>query len=140
VVALIVVAVSVWRSYRGALAPRRRTIRQDVLGEETSPSPQKLLSRARALAEEGYLRDAARALQEAMLLQTSRERRVPWRSSLSDWEWIRLLHPSESVVDFTRATERLAFGPEPSRAAFDACARGVQSLLEGPDAAGSEKS
>jgi len=139
VVVLVAVAVQVFRSYRDAAAPRRSSLGKGVAADQTVPSPEKLLSRARSLADEGLLRDAARALQEAMLLQTSRDLSLPWRSSLSDWEWIELLHPSESIVDFTRATQRLAFGPRPSRAEFDACAHRVHSLIQGRDVASSGK-
>lgn len=140
VVVLVAIAVYLLRIYRDAAAPHRLPSDNRVGPEQTLPSPEGLLARARSLADEGSLRDAARTLQQAMLLQTCREQSLPWRSSLSDWEWMRILRPSENIVDFTQATQRMAFGPRPSRAEFDECAARVEASLERRDHEGSSTS
>ena len=129
VLTLVAIAIRMWRLYRAVAQPLRTRIHLDATRKETIPSPETLIRRARSLAEAGAIRDAARALQQALLLQTCLERRVPWRSSLSDWEWVRILRPPERVANVTRTTERLAFGPEPTRAAFDACVREVHAWV-----------
>lgn len=97
---------------------------------ETEPlPPTSLLARARALADAGLVRDAARALQAAVLHAACTERNVAWRPELSDGEWLELLRPSEELVALSRSTERLAFGPDPTRAVFDACERAARALL-----------
>lgn len=98
-----------------------------VEGERLPPTS--ALAHARALADAGLLRDAARALQAAVLHAACMERNVAWRPELSDGEWLELLRPSEEVVALSRSTERLAFGPDPTRAVFDACERAARALL-----------
>lgn len=99
-------------------------------------SPASLLARARALADAGSLREAARALQTAALRAACDERALGWRPALSDGEWLALLGPPDELSALTRATERLAFGPAPTRAAFDACERAARHLIEGGPAGG----
>lgn len=131
IVVLVAIGVHLWQSLREVVAPRRMRMSHGSAREQTLPAPEMLLERARSLADEGLLRDAARALQQALLVQACRDHNIPWRPSLSDWEWVRILRPSDSVIEFTRTTQRLAFGPEPSRTEFDACAHAVQSLISG---------
>jgi hypothetical protein len=135
---LAVIAFHLWRTYEGASA--RVRVPTGTRGKRQRPisSPALLVDRARSLADTGLLRDAARTLQQALLLQTCLERDIPWQASLSDWEWLSILRPSEGVVNFTRNAQRLAFGPEPTRAAFDECAREADALVVQRHQAGSE--
>jgi hypothetical protein len=127
---LLAIATVLWRFYLEAAATQRQGSTGKTGRHDEKPlSPQALLAKSRTLEEQGLLRDAARALQHALLLQLCLEREVPWRLSLSDWEWVRIFEPSESVVDFTRATQRLAFGPEPNRADFAVCAQQVHAWI-----------
>jgi len=87
------------------------------------------LAHARALADAGLLREAARVLQAAVLHAACTERNLAWRPELSDGEWLALLRPSAEVVALSRSTERLAFGPDPSRAVFDASEEAARALL-----------
>ncbi len=98
-------------------------------GPGADVSPDGLLAHATALADAGSLRDAALALQHALLLDGCRRRSLIWRPALSDWEWLRLLEPSAALVELTRTTQRLAFGPAPDRAVFDACRERAHTLL-----------
>ena len=131
-VVLVVVYAIAWWVYELVLS--RRLMLLPALGSAGSAqaalSPPALpLDRARALADAGFVRDAARSLQAAVLQAACMERQLAWRPELSDGEWLALLCPSPDVVALTRLTERLAFGPEPSRAAFDACERAARALL-----------
>ena len=90
-------------------APRTRDARArpDVARE---PTCEELLAEARALRAGGRLREAALALQQARLLLECRRRAIGWRPTLADWEWIETLGRPAALVEFTRATQRLAFG------------------------------
>jgi hypothetical protein len=137
-VVLLAISVRLWRSYQEAAGPLRRRPAIGNAREQTPVSPADLLARARSLADGGSLRDAALALQHALLFQTCLERKIAWQSSRSDWEWLRILTPSIRVIDFTQAAQRLAFGPEPTRDAFDACAKEADALLAYRGKAGRE--
>jgi hypothetical protein len=91
--------------------------------------PTSALAQARALADAGRLREAARVLQAAVLHAACAERNLAWRPELSDGEWLELLRPSAEVVALSRSTERLAFGPDPTRAVFDASEQAARALL-----------
>lgn len=124
-------AMHLWRSFREAMGSERLAGGGAARDEPSVPSPGALLERARSLADAGLLRDASRALQEALLLQACRERNLPWRPSLSDWEWVGLLRPSEEIVEVTRTAQRMAFGRQPSRVEFDVCSHRVHELIGG---------
>ena len=109
--------------------PHHGTGAAELLQLATGATPVTLLQRAHLLAEGGQLRDAARTLQQAVFMHLCHARQVPWRDSTADWEWLQLLRPGAEVVEFTRAAQRLAFGPEPTRAEFDACVRAAEALL-----------
>jgi hypothetical protein len=101
-------------------APRTRDGRAErKLARE--PTCEELLAEARALRAGGQLRQAARALQQARLLLECRRRSLAWRPTLADWEWIDQLGRPAALVDFTRATQRLAFGADPSPREVEAC-------------------
>jgi hypothetical protein len=132
IVSVLVLAAVVFRIgqlVRYSVGPSRFEPAARVSDEQVPLSPALLVERALSLADGGFVRDAARALQQALLLQACQDQNVAWRPSLSEWEWIRLLQPSGAIVDFTYAAQRLAFGPEPSREAFDACAQAVAAFL-----------
>ncbi|MHB8419991.1 MAG: hypothetical protein ACYDCL_18095 [Myxococcales bacterium] len=95
--------------------------RQRAQAGEVGAEPGALAALARALAAEGRVREAARALQQAALLRLSRERGLPWRAELADWEWVAELVSVRGLAELTRAAQRLAYGPEPDRAAFAEC-------------------
>ena len=88
-----------------------------------------LFERSGVLADQGQVRDAARVLQQAIWVHMCRERGVAWRASRADWEWVDILRPTGRIVDLTRLVQGLAFGPQPSRASYDTCAREAASLL-----------
>jgi hypothetical protein len=132
IVSVLVLAAAVLRIgqlVRDSVGPPRFEPAARVSPEQAPLSPALLVERALSLADGGFVRDAARALQQALLLQACQDQNVAWRASLSDWEWIRLLQPAGAIVDFTQTAQRLAFGPEPSREAFDACAQAVAAFL-----------
>jgi hypothetical protein len=132
IVSALVLAAAVFRIgklVRDSVGPPPFKPAARVSREQAPLSPALLVERALSLADGGFVRDGARALQQALLLQACQDQNVAWRPSLSDWEWIRLLQPAGAVVDFTHTAQRLAFGPEPSREAFDACARTVAAFL-----------
>jgi hypothetical protein len=89
--------------------------------ESRAPDPGSLAMLARRLAEKGDPRAGARALQQAVLVALSRRARLPWNPTAADWEWLTLLRQVEGLADFTRNAQTLAFGPDPTREAFDAC-------------------
>jgi hypothetical protein len=95
------------------------------------PTCEGLLLEARRLKSDGQLRQAARALQQARLLLECRRRSVTWRPTLADWEWIDALGRSASLVEFTRATQKIAFGAEPSVPAVEACEGRLVAELTG---------
>jgi hypothetical protein len=92
-------------------------------------SPDAIAERARHLAAQGRLRDAARALQQSLLLSMCLRRGLSWQPTLADWEWMGLLRASPVLVDFTRRTQLLAFGTKPERTAFDECLGIYERLL-----------
>ncbi|MFH0900579.1 MAG: hypothetical protein V2A73_08115 [Pseudomonadota bacterium] len=92
-------------------------------------SPDACLGQACRHAESGRLRDAARILQQALLLLLCRNRGVTWRPAVSDWEWMRILRAPSPALELTRANQRLAFGPEPpARSAFDECLHHLREI------------
>ena len=127
----LAVALLVWALQAWLVSPEvaRRPSADGSAEPELDASPASLLARARALADAGSLREAARALQAAVLRAACDQRELEWRPALSDGEWLSVLGPSEALVALTRATERIAFGPEPTRAAFEACDREARGLL-----------
>jgi hypothetical protein len=94
------------------------------------PTCEALLAEARRLRSAGQLREAARALQEARLLLECRRRAVTWRPTVADWEWMDRLGRPPALVEFTRATQTIAFGAEPSAPAVEACERRLVAELE----------
>jgi hypothetical protein len=108
------------RSHRGTAAP----------GIAHEPTCEELLADARRFRAEGRLREAARTLQQARLLLECRRRAVSWRSALADWEWMAVLGRPAGLVEFTRATQAIAFGAAPSAPAVEACELRLAAELE----------
>jgi len=93
------------------------------------PTCEELLADARRFRADGQLREAARALQQARLLLECRRRAVTWRGTLADWEWMAVLGRPAGLVEFTRATQTIAFGADPSAPAVEACERRLVAEL-----------
>ena len=129
---LAAIAIHLFLTFRQVLreAPLTRSGSADLPISRT-PSSEDLLAEARALRLAGRLREAARALQQARLLLECRRRSVPWRTTLADWEWIEELGRPDALVEFTRATQTIAFGAAPSLPAVEACEARLLAELGG---------
>ncbi len=123
VVALAGLGYYVFVTFRRLLreAPRTRHGRAGELGSARVPTCDELLADARRYKSQARLREAARALQQARLLLECRRQSVAWRPTLADWEWIDRLGRPAALVEFTRATQRVAFGTDPTMPALEAC-------------------
>ena len=102
-------------------APRTRQGRAGELAGARVPTSEELLADARSYKSQGRLREAARALQQARLLLECQRQSVAWRPTLADWEWIDRLGRPAALVEFTRATQNVAFGADPTVPALEAC-------------------
>jgi len=129
---LAAIAIHLYITFRQVLreAPLTRGGSAD-LPVARAPTSEDLLAEARALRSAGRLREAARALQQARLLLECRRRAVPWRATLADWEWIDQLGRPAELVEFTRATQTIAFGASPSLPAVEACEGRLLAALAG---------
>ncbi|MHB1846743.1 MAG: hypothetical protein ACYCWW_18130 [Deltaproteobacteria bacterium] len=117
-----IVAHVVWTlvsAGRGAAtrAPRVGSLAQAPI------DPAAVRALAQRLAGEGRLREAARALHQALLLELARRRGLARRSELSDWEWVALLPADERLSEFTRVAQSVAYGPRAERRELEACER-----------------
>jgi hypothetical protein len=121
VAALAVIVIQWIAMYRRAMAGPEGARRAGGMASSSEASAEELARMARALAGRGEVREAARALQLAVLRVFCRRRGLTWRPSLSDWEWARLLERPADLVRFTRRTQALAFGERADAAEFDAC-------------------
>ena len=130
---LVAIATHLFVTFRQVLreAPLTRGGRADVPTART-PTSDELLADARALRAAGRLREAARALQQARLLLECQRRSLVWRPTLADWEWIEELGRPADLVEFTRATQTIAFGAAPSLPALEACEGRLVAALAGP--------
>ena len=133
VAVLVLMGLHLWAVIEEARRPRYAEPRVRQSHNESHATAETWLARAHRLANAQELRAAALALQQAVFMHLCQQRQLAWRDSVADWEWLQLLQPSAAAVTFTRAAQHLAFGPHPSRAAFDACARDAQALLQGPN-------
>ena len=112
-------------------APRmRQGTAEPAIARE--PTCEELLADARRFRADGQLREAARALQQARLLLECRRRAVAWRGTLADWEWMAVLGRPAGLIEFTRATQTIAFGAHPSAPAVEACERRLVAELAEP--------
>jgi hypothetical protein len=119
-----------WRLFGKSLAPPDPSVRaSDRRAPARAPTPASLAERAKALAAAGMLREAARALHQALLLHLCARAGIPWRPTVSDWEWLTRLPPSPSLAEFTRRAERLAFGREPDAKQFESCVHIYDELV-----------
>lgn len=100
---------------------RRRRERESRPPKAARPS--EVLSLARRLVSEGRLRDAARALQQALLLELADRNGLAWRPEVSDWEWVAILPSDPRLAEFTRAIQSVAYGPAAELAEFESCER-----------------
>jgi hypothetical protein len=119
---LAAIAAQIWFAFRkNPSRPRKGGGIENLATVDPDLSPEAIAQRARALAGQGRLRDAARALQQSLLISLCLRRGLAWQPTLADWEWMDLLRASPGLVDFTRRTQLLAFGTKPEPAAFDEC-------------------
>jgi hypothetical protein len=128
---LVVLLVDIVRTFLDAGLRAGRPLPRGSAGVEPPPtSSAEMAARARALAAEGRLRDAARALQEALLIELCARHGLAFQRELTDWEWLERLSADDAVVDFTRRTERLAFGKAaPDPAGFADCDHRFMALV-----------
>jgi len=126
---LALVAVS-WRLFGRSLTPSLLSnIGPEKVAPASAPTPSSLAERAQELAAAGKLREAARALHQALLLHLCARSGVPWRPTVSDWEWLTRLPPSRPLTEFTRQAERLAFGRDPDAHQFASCVHLYDQLV-----------
>jgi hypothetical protein len=112
-------------------APHMRNGRADELEAARVPTWEELLAHARYYKSQARLREAARALQQARLLLECQRQSVSWRPTLADWEWIDRLGRPTALVEFTRATQNVAFGTDPTMPALEACEARLLAELGG---------
>ena len=112
-------------------APRTRHARAGEIEGARVPTWQELLADARYYKSQARLREAARALQQARLLLECQRQSVSWRPTLADWEWIDRLGRPAGLVEFTRATQNVAFGTDPTMPALEACEARLLAELGG---------
>jgi hypothetical protein len=117
---LAAIALQTWLLLRSS-SRSVRTARNGTIDLDVGEAPEAIAARARKLAEAGRIREAARALQQAALLRFSRERGLPWRPELADWEWVAALRDVPGLGEFTRAAQRIAYGPDPDQDGFTSC-------------------
>jgi len=96
-------------SYREMMAPDASALKGAGDDAASEPTWQALMAHARALASEGRLREAARALQQAVYSVLASRKRLPWDGARADWEWVALLN-TEQLVAFTEEAQALAYG------------------------------
>ena len=131
-VALIGLGYYVFVTFRRLLreAPRTHQARAGELAGARVPTSEELLADARHYKSQGRLREAARALQQARLLLECQRQSMAWRPTLADWEWIDRLGRPAALVEFTRATQNVAFGTDPTVPALEACEARLLAELE----------
>jgi hypothetical protein len=132
VLLLAAIVLQTWLLLRSAKHSLRVASRngQLDLDFDVGEGPEAIAARARKLAGAGRFREAARALQQAALLRLARERGLPWRPELADWEWVAMLRGASGLGELTRATQRLAYGPDAAPEAFASCDRLYLALTE----------
>jgi hypothetical protein len=118
---LAAIALQTWLLLRSGSRSLPVAGRRGVMDGEVGDAPEVIAARARALAASGRVREAARALQQAALLRLSRERGLPWRPELADWEWVAALRDVAGLGEFTRAAQRIAYGPDSDARGFESC-------------------
>ncbi len=131
VLLLSAIALQTWLLLRSAKRSLRVASGRGRIALDFGEDPETLAARSRKLAEAGRLREAARALQQAALLRLARERGLPWRPELADWEWVAALPGAPGLGELTRATQQLAYGPDPRPEGFAACDRLYVALAAG---------
>ena len=112
-------------------APHTRQGRAGEIEGARVPTWEELLADARYFKSQARLREAARALQQARLLLECQRQSVSWRPTLADWEWIDRLGRPAALVEFTRATQNVAFGTDPTMPALEACEARLLAELGG---------
>jgi len=135
VACLAILAAIVWSAlsaYRESVAPALKgTVDAE---EETRPlSPwAELAERARALATEGRLREAARTLQQAVYRALAARRRLEWDGARADWEWVARLGGGPELGVFTEQAQLVAYGVDANqdpRGLFDSLWTGAQTWV-----------
>jgi hypothetical protein len=56
------------------------------------------------------LREAARALQQAVYLVLASRKRLAWDGARADWEWVARLGSEPELVVFTEEAQAIAYG------------------------------
>jgi hypothetical protein len=119
------------RGYRDALeAPGSARAGDPGPREAAPPDAARLAALARRLAEQGRLREAARALQQSVFVALCKGAGIPWNPAAGDWEWLEVLRARPELAEFTRRAQALAFGPQPTKEGFEACWARSQAWLE----------
>jgi hypothetical protein len=136
VLALVGLGYYVFVTFRRLLreAPQTRHGRAGEIEGARIPTCEELLADAISYKSQARLREAARALQQARLLLECQRQSVAWRPTLADWEWIDRLGRPTALVEFTRATQKVAFGSDPTVPALEACEARLRAELGGPAA------
>ncbi len=118
---LVAIALQTWLLLRSSGRGLRVASKRGALDLDVGEAPEAIAARARQLAAAGKIREAARALQQAALLRLSRERGMPWRPELADWEWVVTLRDVPGLGEFTRVAQRVAYGPDSNPEGFRSC-------------------
>ena len=121
---LALLVVTLVASYREMMAPDASGLKGPRDDAAPEPTWQKLLARARVLASEGRLREAARALQQAVYSVLASRQRLDWDGARADWEWVSRLGFEPELAAFTEEAQAIAYG-----AAADSGATQFESLL-----------
>ena len=101
----------------------------EALATQTSASA--LALTARALADAGRWREAARALQQAVYQTLAAQRALAWSASTADWEWVSRLGSDPALRDFTDRAQAVAYGVAQAQD-FETCWSGAKVWLAGP--------
>jgi hypothetical protein len=128
---LAAIALQTWLLLRSSKRTLRVPGRRSPMDIDVGDDPEAIAGRARELAAAGHLREAARALQQAALLRLARQRGLPWRAELADWEWVALLRDAPGLGDFTQAAQRVAYGPQVDPQGFASCERLYAAVVGG---------
>jgi len=117
---LACVAILAWlvwtmiASYREMMAPDASALKGAGEAAAKLPTWQALMAHARALASEGRVREAARALQQAVYSVLASRKRLAWDGARADWEWVARLgtgpEAGPELAAFTEQAQAIAYG------------------------------
>jgi len=107
-------------SYREMKAPHSGAERGDANEVAVQPAWRVLAARAQSLASEGRLREAARALQQAVYSLLAARGRMAWDGARADWEWVTRLNAGPELAAFTEEAQSIAYGgADPAAARYE---------------------